>query len=206
MGRMGRRTIPFVTTLATVIVLLALSSAFYLHTTELPAFGIEDFYAISREVSLSELVQVTVKLAVPLYLPSTLPSGLKLTAIYLKEGPFIAIVVYSAEGNKDYKTAELTFEIVPTEVEMVPTYAQLQSRAENPEAKELKAQALEINGWPVMIYARASTGSIEVRRAKYGGYALQVMTWIERNEYLIGAPTLTPDEAIQLVRSMKPIS
>ena len=192
---MSRKAIPFGVALVTVIALLAFSSA------EPDIEGIEDFYGTSREVSMSELVQVADKLDVtPLYLPSELPPGFKLTAIYLKDGPFIAIVVYSAEGNKDYKTAELTIQITPSL--SPPTYEQLDAWAEESKDK----MALEINGWPVRINKRASTGGDEEHVAKYGDYQLMVRVWIEENRYAISAPTLTPDEAIQLVRSMGPIS
>lgn len=166
-----------------------------------------DFYHFSREVSLSELVQVADKLDIkPLYLPSALPHGLQLTAIYLKDGSFIAIVVYSAEGNKDYKTAELTIEIVPIPPGMeMPTYEQLQAWAENPEAKASMPQALIVNDRPVMVYKRAYTGGHEERRAKYGDYTLAVRVWIGGNDYLISAPTLTLDGASQLVQSIRPI-
>lgn len=205
MGRMRRRSIPLGAALATVIVLLAFSSVWFHHTTDSVTSGPMDFYHFSRDVSLSELVQVADKWDVmPLYLPSALPPGFQLTAIYLMEGPFVVIVIYSAEGNKDFKTAELGIEIVPAG--MVPTYEQLQTWAERPEAKASMPQALVINSWPVMIHERASTGGHEERRAKYGDYSLVVTTWIEGNEYLIGAPTLTPDRVIQLVRSMRPIS
>ena len=209
----SRRVIPFGAALATVIALLVLSSAWPHHTTEPNIEEPVDFYAIAREASLSELVQVADKTGIPLYLPSTLPYGLKLTVIYLhedeslKEGEaffFIAIVVYSAEGNKDYKTAELGIEIVPSL--LPPTYEQLQTWAEKPELKNSMAQALVINGWPVMVYERAYTGGHEERRAKYGDYTLLVTVWIEGNEYRIGAPTLTPNGAIQLVWSMRPIA
>ncbi|MEM2960171.1 MAG: hypothetical protein QXU67_01040, partial [Candidatus Bathyarchaeia archaeon] len=74
-----------------------------------------DFYdAGCREITLDELVKVVSEAGRTIYLPSKLPRGLKLTTIYFKDGPFIAILVYSAEGNKDYKTAELTIEVSPS--------------------------------------------------------------------------------------------
>jgi len=200
MQRRAKRAMPFGAALVTVIALIALLA---FSSAEPDIEGIVDFYATSREVSKSELVQVANKLDVtPLYLPSELPPGFKLTAIYLKEGPFIAMVVYSAEGNKDYKTAELVIEIAPTEMEMVPTYEQLRTWAE----VSVYKKALEINGWPVKVNERASTGGDEKHVAKYGDYQLLVEAWIEGIGYTISPMTLTPDEAIQLVQSMKSIS
>ena len=119
------RAFPFGAALATVIILISLSAAVYLQTTEPEPSSFEDatysnpdFYTFSREVSLSELVQVTEKQGdLPMYLPSVLPSGLKLTAIYVDDaGMLITIVVYSAEGNKDYKTAEQYFQTAHLQV------------------------------------------------------------------------------------------
>ena len=203
MRRRARRTIPFGAALVIVIALLALYSA------EPDINGVVDFYAIAREASLSELVQVADKTGNSLYLPSALPPGFILTAIYLhedeplKEGEtlfFIAIVVYSAEGNKDYKTAELSIQIAPSL--LPPTYEQMQAWAE----KSKYVTVLKINDWPVRVNERASTGGDEERRAKYGDYQLLVRVWIKAIEYTISPMTLTPDEAIQLVRSMRPIS
>ena len=210
-GSKSHRALPFGAALATVIVLTVVAIVVNLPTTEPTSFedtySGPDFYARSREVSLSELVQVTEKLGrSPLYLSSELPSGLKLTAIYLKEGPFIAIVVYSAEGNKDYKTAECCIEIVPKNIERVPTLMELQAKVENPEIAEKMPHALTINDRPVLIYENGSVGNIAERRAKYGGNGIEAKVWIPNLEYRINAPTLKLDEAIQLIQSMKPIS
>lgn len=202
MRRRASRAIPYGAALVIVIALLALYSA------GPDINGVVDFYAIAREASLSELVQVADKTGNLLYLPSALPPGFKLTAIYLhedeslKEGEilfFIAIVVYSAEGNTDYKTAELGIQIVSG---ARPTYKQMQAWAE----KSKYVTVLRINDWPVRLNERASTGGDEERRAKYGEYQLLVEVWIKAIEYTISPMTLTPDEAIQLVRSMRPIS
>ena len=202
MRRRTRRAIPYGAALVIVIALLALYSA------EPDIIGVVDFYAIAREASLSELVQVADKTGNPLYLPSALPPGFKLTAIYLhedeplKEGEilfFISIVVYSAEGNKDYKTAELGIQIT---LGARPTYKQMQAWTE----KSKYVTVLRINDWPVRLNERASTGGNEERRAKYGEYQLLVEVWIKAIAYTISPMTLTPDEAIQLVRSMRPIS
>lgn len=74
-----------------------------------------DFYrAGGVKVSLDDNTKVVEEAGRTIYPPSKLPHGLKLTAIYFKDGPFIAIFFYSTEGNKDYKTAELTIEVAPS--------------------------------------------------------------------------------------------
>ncbi|MFX0197270.1 MAG: hypothetical protein ACFFCW_14185 [Candidatus Hodarchaeota archaeon] len=207
MQRRAKRVILFWATLVTVIALFAFAAWLY-YPTELNMEKPQDFYAVSREASLSELIQMADKnSSVTLYLPSALPPGFQLTAIYLSEGAdgyFIAMVVYSATGNKDYKTAELVIQIAPSLLS--PTYEQLQTWVKDPKAKEIGARALEINGWPVRVDERASTGGDEEHVAKYGEYQLLVEVWIEGINYTISPMTLTPDEAIQLVRSMRPIS
>lgn len=155
-----------------------------------------DFYGCSKEVSLNELIEVANKSNFSLYLPCELPNSLELITTYLKETPFIAIVVYSAEGNKDYKTAELAIEIAPSPCS--PTYEELVAQTENSEYET----ALMINGWPVLVNEHASAGGNEEFRQKYGAYSLLVMTWIDGMQYLISCPTLSPEEAIQLIENM----
>ena len=75
--------------------------------------GPQDFYETSRNVSLNETINVANQYNLSLYLPSELPDDFECTAIYLKDGPFIVIVVYSAEDIVDYKTAELVIQITP---------------------------------------------------------------------------------------------
>ena len=106
-----------------------------------------DFYGTSIEVSLDEMIEIADNNSLIISLPSDLPNNLVLTAIYLKESPFIAIVVYSAKNNKDYITAELTIELAPVNSTQIPTYAELLSEAEESQDKT----AMEINTWPVMI-------------------------------------------------------
>ena len=118
------------------------------------------------------------------------------------KSPFLAIVVYSAEGNKDYKTAELGIQIKPVPPDSTPTYLQLESQVENSEFE----YALEINGWPVKVNEKADSGGDSEFRDKYGENTLLVRVWIEGNEYTICAPTLKTDDAVQLVACMSLIT
>ncbi|RLI28670.1 hypothetical protein DRO58_01635 [Candidatus Bathyarchaeota archaeon] len=157
-----------------------------------------DFYrAGSREVSLEELVATVEARNMTLYLPSKLPRGLELTAIYLKDAPFIAILVYSAGGDRDYKTAELTIEIAPSSYPP-SSLDQLKSWIGEDE------EALEVNGW----LARVTRNAYIHDRAftwKYGTDRVALVeAWVDGFNYLIRSPTLTVDELIQLIRGMKP--
>jgi hypothetical protein len=126
-----------------------------------------------------------------------LPNNLELTAIYFKED-FIAIVVYSAEGNKDYKTAELGIEICGSEAK---TLDQIESMIRNP----LFETAREINGWPVLIN-KMTYSNIQEFRQKYGDFTLSGRVWIDGYRYIIVAPTLTTDELVQLIGNMELIA
>jgi len=197
-----RRALPLVAALVTVIILFASSIVWFYY--QLPPHSLPsepaDFYAISKEVSLSELIDIVERQNRTVYLPSELPEGFELTAIYVREDEFLAIIVYSVEDNKDYKTAELTIEISPSL--QTPTLDELKSWAEDSEHEK----ALEINGWPVWVNEKAYIG-VEERREKYGKeYAPLVIVWIKGHRYMIGSPVLTVEELIQLVRSMKSLS
>ncbi len=157
-----------------------------------------DFYGNSKEVSLKYMVEVADNYDYPIYLPSELPNNFKLTAIYLKESPFIAIVVYSAEGNKDYKTAEFVIQISPSPSEFSPTFNELKAQAETSEYM----RALEINSWSVRVNEKASSGADEAFRRKYGDYILLVEVWIDEMVYSLTAPTLKTENVEQVVRRM----
>jgi len=160
-----------------------------------------DFYDSSKEVSLSELIDIAERQNLTVYLPSELPEGFELTAIYVRENEFLAIIVYSAEGNKDYRTAELGIEIA--KLLHTPTIDELKSCVKDPEYERV----LEINGWPVRVNERAYIGGNAVWEERYGKeYAPLVEFWIEGLRYRICSPVLTADELIQLVRCMRPIT
>lgn len=156
-----------------------------------------DFYGTSKEVNINEFTTYLEKNNITVYLPSDLPHHFEMTAIYLKESPFIAIIVYSAESNKDYKTAELTIQISPSI--SIPTLNELSSNIQNPEFEKV----FEINGWPVLINERASSGGEISFIAKYGEYTYLTMVWIEENQYLINSPTLITEEVKILVGNME---
>ncbi len=192
---MRKRSKSFIEALAILFTLLILaSSLFNQNGTELgqPA----DFYTFSKEVSLEELVDVANNYNKAIYLPTDLPDNLELTTLYLKYSPLISIVVYSAEGNKDYKTAELTIEISASS--SPPSYNELVSQAE---ASEYKSAHL-INAWPVSVNERAYAGEINEVRGGNGDYILLIIAWIDGMRYLICCPTLTKDNAVQMVASM----
>jgi len=181
------------------ITLSGLTSWFLLMTTP-GSQGGPDFYAISREVSLNEMIDVANDNNLSIYLPSEMPNNLELTAIYLRNWSFLAIVVYSAEKNKDYKTAEFGIQIVPTEI--TPTYDELRAEAEESE----HILALELNGWPIIINERAYAGGNIETRERWGDWLLLVRIWIEGIGYTLVAPTLNTDDVIKVVEGMSSLA
>ena len=180
-----------------ILVTLFIFALWALNTTEPDSTHTPlDFYGTSREVSLNEMVKIANELDMSIYLPSDLPKNFELTAIYLKESPFIAIIVYSAENNKDYKTAELVIQISPSEVS--PTYNDLSSEANKSQYKAVE----EINGWAVILDERANAGGNEEFKAKYGDWTLLARTWIKGMRYNLVAPTLSTEDVTQLVVCM----
>lgn len=184
------------------IVILAILSSFILIAitvtfTSLPhSSGGPDFYATSSEVSLNETITVANKYNLSVYLPSELPNNLERTAIYLRNVSFIAIVVYSAEDNKDYKTAELVIQINPSS--SPPTYSDLVALANtNP-----YRIAVEINSWSVIVNEKASTGGNIETRNKWGAYFLLVTAYIDGMRYMITCPTISTSEAIYMMGTM----
>jgi hypothetical protein len=161
-----------------------------------------DFYGTSKKVSLEEMVTVANQNNISIYLPNTLPHTLELTAIYLKESPFVAIMVYSSEVNKDYKTAELTLQIASVDPNLIPTYAELQSEAE----KSPDENALQINNWPILIQENAYAGGNRERIEKYGEYTMLINIWIEEVWYLYNAPTLTLQDAVEMIEAIQLIT
>jgi hypothetical protein len=161
-----------------------------------------DFYGTSKEVTLEEMTGVANENDISIYLPESLPKDLKLTAVYLKESPFIAILVYSAEGNKDYKSAELTLEIAPVGPKWIPIFNELQSEAE----KSPDKTAIQINNWPVLIHENADAGGNTEQIEKYGQYTLLINIWIENIGYSYNASTLTTQNAISMIETMQLLS
>ncbi len=189
---MRRAIKSLIVTLATLFIIIPI---FVLQS--LPGSGGgPDFYGTSRYVSLNETINVAKQYNLSIYLPSELPNDFERTAIYLKDGPFIAIVVYSAEGNKDYKTAELVIQISPGGSS--PTYSELESIA----ASMLFARAIEINSWPVLVNEKASTGGDVETKKKWGDYFLLVTVYIEGVSFSMTCPTLTTNEAILIVENL----
>lgn len=195
---MRRRDKTFIIALAICFALFTLSSWFLNISGPRSIPTPPDFYGCSREVSLDEMIEVADKFNISIYLPSELPNNLELTTIYLRDNSFLAIVVYSAEDNKDYKTAELRIQISQSLPEVSPTYDQLVSWANESEYKT----AMKINSWPVFINERADWGGNWESREKYGDYVLSVRVWIDGMVYAIGAPTLNVDDTVELVWCM----
>lgn len=201
---MKRRTLPFIAALVTVALMVALQSLntrpTYVHQDVLE----EPFHSTppdflrsgAREVSLQELIDIMAGDGATPDLPFQLPNDLELTAIYLKDSPFIGVVVYDSQGNKDPATAEIVIQITASEP---PSQRELEEHYSG----EFK-HFLKINGWYVAINERARVTRPE-KRAKYGDWTLVANVWIDGINYAIGAPTLTVEQLNALIQSMRPV-
>ncbi|MHA1641931.1 MAG: hypothetical protein ACTSUX_05930 [Promethearchaeota archaeon] len=158
-----------------------------------------DFYGTSEEVPLEEFLSYAKENNFSIYLPTKFPKGFIITAIYLKREPFIAIVVYSNEENKDYKTSGFTIEISHINPKYIPTLLELQALDESSQY----IYAKEINNWTVMIHEHASIGGNPETKAKFGDYGLIAQVWIDCIEYLYCIPLLSKqDEISQIIETM----
>ncbi|TFG23272.1 MAG: hypothetical protein EU533_03325 [Promethearchaeota archaeon] len=156
-----------------------------------------DFYGCSQEVDLEEFSDFLEEYNRTVYLPKSLPNDYELTAIYLdKQEYFIAIVVYSAELNKDYKTAELTYQI--SIATSTPTCEELTANIQNSDTESV----YEINGWPVLLNEKASSGGESSFIDKYGEFTVLTMLWIKGIAYSINSPTLNSSQVISLIENM----
>ena len=165
---------------------------------------VPEFIEIAEEVSLQELVDFMAAGGKKLYLPTELPEGLELTAIYMKDGPFVAVLVYDREGVKDPALAELVIQVAPgpeyygmSVDEYVRGYEEI--------FPEGRIEVLEINGWPVFIDKEAPVYRPR-KIAKFGNTILTATVWIDGIEYTIGLPkTYTVEQLKALIQSMKPV-
>ncbi|MFW9905433.1 MAG: hypothetical protein ACFFFH_13920 [Candidatus Thorarchaeota archaeon] len=193
---MKKSIIPIVMALTTVIILIVLSLAIAPNRDPMLSYP-PDFTRTSVQVSLDELLNVVDNQNFSLYLPSKLPKDLELTNIYLKVKPFIAIVVYSAEGIKDYREAEFGIGIERIGTDFTPSYEELQSQFDKTE----DVTVLKINDWPAIVRE-----NVHLRSEKYGDYASIVEVYIEGNLYTLAGPNLSSDDLISIGQSMRVIS
>jgi hypothetical protein len=82
----------------------------------------EAFMSQAREVSLEEFVRLVRSHGLEILIPTYLPRGMTLTTIYYKCCPLVAMMVYSAKGEKDYRYAELVIEISPSNLPLSEDY------------------------------------------------------------------------------------
>lgn len=192
---MRQRKKSFIAALCILLTFIVIS--FTVFNTSAPELGNPgDFYETSREVTLNELKNIAEKYYTSVYIPYDLPNKLELTTIYLKDNPFLGILTYSSEGNKDFKTAELTIQISPSGDQ--PSLIELESIAKN----SSDITVLEVNDWSVLVNEKAYAGGDEETREKFGDYILLIFVWIDGMRYMVRCPTLTKNSVLQMVESM----
>ncbi len=191
---MKSRLLPYIAALITVALIASLTltltrtpEAFEAPTVPhgMPA----DFTRVAEEISLQEFLEIAKENGFTVYLPTWLPDDMELTAVWFKYGLYpIAIVVYDSHGEEDPYLAEFSIQIIPTPcLPVTPTEDSI---------------VLEVNGWQVIIKKAHLTVPREI--AKFGEYALVADVYIDGVWYSICAPTLTVEEVIAIIQSMKP--
>ncbi|MEM2905498.1 MAG: hypothetical protein QW587_07165 [Candidatus Bathyarchaeia archaeon] len=160
--------------------------------------GIVPFERISHVVPLDVAFNQLAERGLTLYLPTELPSGLKLMAVYAKGRSSTVylpvIVVYSSTGDSSIDSAELAIEIDPgSEI----AFSVIDSS---------RQRFMKLGNWTVYVDERAPTGGLPGYTKKYGtDHMLLLDLSINGLEYCFTfAPGVTLDEAIQTVASMKP--
>jgi|GEM_PF-1889835 len=203
---MRSRVIPFVAALITVALIVSLApvgmraakrtTIRYVSPTEvsenvldnIPMSKPPDITIVGEEISLQELVEIMEKWDnVTIYLPTQLPDGMELTTIWFKYGVYpIAVVVYDSHGERNPYQAEFGIQIVPTGP---PDLSLLRELCE-----EYGDKLIQVNGWWVIIHEKVPSS-----------YQTVVDVWIDGVWYAIGARTLTVEEVIAIIQSMRPV-
>ncbi len=157
-----------------------------------PTFDPVPFVYVADEITLEELVRIAKKWDnVTIYLPTQLPDGMKLTAVWFKYGVYpIAIVVYDSHGEKDPRYSEISIQIVIG----YPDFRTLYN----------ESKLTEVNGWPAMIREKVPLRDPKAI-ARLGNYIAVVDVWIDGSWYSIAAAGLTVEEVMVIVQSMRPI-
>ena len=198
---MKAKLIPFIVALLTVALIASFTLPNCVLTKESPReppyYREYDFTRIAEEVSLQELIEYMAEHGATLYLPTQLPDGLEITAVYLKRGPFVAVIVWDSHGNKDPATAELVMQVSPGEPPSLERLKELYYRKNE--------YVLEINGWPVAIKMDVPVMNLRSRE-KRGETAPVIYVWIDGIRYSIGGDPklLTLGQIEELVQSMRP--
>ncbi|MEM2793214.1 MAG: hypothetical protein QW511_01010 [Candidatus Methanomethylicia archaeon] len=158
------------------------------------------FDKIAEEVDLDVVVKQWGKRGLTLYLPTYLPKGLKLTAIYGKvlngEVGNIIIVVYSNTGTKKIYSAELTIQVVP--LPGIPWYVTNSS----------KEKMMKINDLDVYLNTKAPYWDPYGEYSKkYGDYCIvaDMQIGVLNYQYCF-APIFSEDEIVSILKSIKPVA
>ncbi|MDJ0270981.1 MAG: hypothetical protein QXM50_00020 [Candidatus Caldarchaeum sp.] len=201
--KVRRYTIPLV--LAAFLLLSTTLSQFFLSTNnggekarfEPPLY--EAFMSQAKEVSLDEFIQVMKSHGYEVVLPARLPKNLTLSAIYYKCCPLVAMVLYSAKGEKDYRYSELAIEISPNPFPLSEEYLQ---QSNNTAVNEY---VIKVGNGYARIIPKAPFGD-EERNRIFGPQPMAIY-WDGGLEYLIGVlPPISLEDLEYVVRGLEKAS
>lgn len=172
----------------------------HMETRTMILHGPVPFDRIAEEVDLDVVVKQWGKRGLALYLPTYLPKGLKLTAIYGKvlngEVGTIIVVVYSNTGTKKIYSAELTIQVIP--LPGIPYHVTNSS----------KEKMMKINGLDVYLDTKSPYWDPYGEYSKkYGDYCIIADIQIGTLNYqYCFAPIFSEDEIVSILESMKPVA
>ncbi len=200
---MRRYTIPLV--LAALLLLSISLSQFFLSANngreqarfEPPLY--EGFMLQAKEVSLDEFINTMKSHGIEVVLPTRLPKNLVISTIYYKCCPLVAMVVYSARGEKDYRYAELVIEIAPNPFPLSEEHLQ---QLNNTAVDEY---VIKVGKGYARIIPKAPFGD-EERNRLFGPQPMAIY-WDGGLEYIIGVlPPLSLEDLEYVVRGLEKAS
>jgi len=157
------------------------------------------FEKVGEIVPLDIVVDQLAKRGLELHLPTRLPKGLQLIAVWTKvqdgEIGFPIIVLYSNVGDTAIATAELTIEIAP--MPGIPFQV----------TNSTRHRLDKVGEWEAFISNKASVSHEEYYLKYRTQFAYLVDLQIGTLNYLYRfSPVMTGEEAMEVVASMKPVA
>jgi hypothetical protein len=157
----------------------------------------EAFMSQAREVSLEEFVRLMRSHGLEILIPTYLPRGMTLTTIYYKCCPLVAMMVYSAKGEKDFRYAELVIEISPSGLPPSEDYLLSLNRTSS------DVYVLKTDRGYARIYPEALFGD-EERNRKFGPHVLAIYDYGGVNYLISILRPITLKEVEDLIKGLAP--
>lgn len=201
---MLKRSAFLATTLVLAVALSAVAFSSPARQSNQPIFGIPYppwLTSSSSEISVSQLSAAYSAHNLTLRLPSQLPNGFSLTSVHVPDVNSLygyAMVTYSSTGIKDFRYAEIVFEIRPG---AQPSPNDLSTIINNTRGS---FQLLTINRIPVLLNPQQGMGDPALQ--EQFGSSLYAQFWDGGIWYQVRAyHPLTADDILRLISSLQPV-